>query len=99
MAKHLALTWAGEHLGAHIEHYFPGRRLAIVPIPGHTSISTGDVEAGRVFAIAKVCAATLAARGVDAAALPLLQWRQAMPSAHSDGGSRNPNVCAARTPC
>jgi len=85
-----AIAWAAEQLGPHIAANARGP-IALVPIPGHASVAEADVKAGRGFALAKACEAWLIAHRVAAQAIPLLRWTQVMPSAHEEGGSRNPD--------
>jgi hypothetical protein len=87
--KDPAIACGAALLAEQIAQHFPGRKIALVPIPGHRHASAGDVEAGRLFAMAKACAAELSLRrGVDASPVALLHWKAPGESSRG-GGTRN----------
>jgi predicted amidophosphoribosyltransferase len=59
----------------------------LVPVPGSKDISEEDVRKGSTFQIARALGERL-----NTAVEPCLWWRQAMPSAHKEGGPRHPRI-------
>lgn len=88
----LALEWAAERLGRRISAEFKGKRIGLVPIPGHTCTSVEKVSAHRVCQLASKIADWVKehAQDVDARVMPLIYWSRVVESAHKQGGTRDP---------
>lgn len=88
----IVLHWAAERLGPRIAQEFKGKRIALVPIPGHACTSREHVAVHRVCQLASRIAGWISEHGedIDVCVVPLVYWSRVVESAHKQGGTRDP---------
>ena len=80
-----AFAWFAEMVHATLPNHFAGP-TRLVPVPGSKVTSFNDVMRSSTFEMASAIAARLKNATVE----PLLWWSEAIPSAHHEGGPRDP---------
>jgi hypothetical protein len=82
-----AFAWAARRFGRAIGKRYGDVDLILIPIPSSKSASQNDVKESAPFRLAKEAAGHLQ----KAIVAPYLWWESPQPSAHNEGGSRDPN--------
>jgi hypothetical protein len=83
---------AFEHIGVWGAAQLPNeKQVALIPVP-----SSKCVDSSQDFTAKKIAEAIRVQSGrADVAVAPVLQWRDAMPSSHEQGGTREPTILLA----